>query len=925
MKISEAKYRLLFLLSGAVMTTLVCWLVFSLQSSQQRARYEMQIDATLPAIAQRLAVVQASIDALVGLYQASDEMDAALFTPFSEEILQNYRFIDSLQYLTYITRDEKQLVIDEMHESGFSQFSIRSTSDKNAGPMDIDPNYYLVTSFLEPLTPSSASLMGMDWLANDKVEQAFFKAASENASQLITAPAILGKSRHLVLLKPTYFGRSVQTSAVDRFEQVSGMFVIVLDWDYLTHFSETEGGTQFPVKFSLLTDDGEMFKYHEREMAHVKKAAKIAAGNSEFTVLAHYRPIPTRSMYLWVIVAGLLSAIGYSITVLELRSRYLLKQDKNRAQAQLYRERERAEVALRSISDAVITTNTDHNITYMNPVAEQMLDCNLEDVRGRDLAELVKLEFQPIGDAIPDPVDFYIDITQSNLRQTGIDIVLKVGTNQLSVDGNASPLMDSQGEPIGSMLVLRDVSFEQELTNQLIYQASHDSLTGLMNRAEFENRVKETLDLSRQHNRQNALCYIDLDQFKLVNDTCGHGAGDEMLKQLAGVLQNEIRKEDLVARLGGDEFGVLLHDCDRNQAQHLAERVRVALHEMHFKWEDKIFDVSGSIGLVMINRMSGSLPELMSAADLACYAAKDSGRDMVHVYHVDDAEIAEKFRQMQWLPRIREALNNNEFELAIQPVASLKEGISPLIIYEFLLRWPQRDGSLISPALFIPSAERYDLMRELDGWVIENALSAVTQMKSELQYPADQMFTINLSGQSVCDPALSDFIVAALGRFEVDPKTICFEVTETAAIANFSVAIEFINCLRELGCRFALDDFGSGLSSFSYLKRLPLDFLKIDGLFVRDMLDDPVDLAMVRTIHDVAKVLKLQTIAEWVEDEATLDSLKSIGIDYAQGFHISRPTMVSELLPSAVATEKGGSPEIAGCTELPALSTATSD
>jgi EAL domain-containing protein (putative c-di-GMP-specific phosphodiesterase class I) len=298
----------------------------------------------------------------------------------------------------------------------------------------------------------------------------------------------------------------------------------------------------------------------------------------------------------------------------------------------------------------------------------------------------------------------------------------------------------------------------------------------------------------------------------------------------------------------------------------------------------------------MINRMSGSLSDLLSAADLACYAAKDSGRDQVHVYHVDDAEIAEKYRQMQWLPRIREAINNNEFELAIQSVASLRNETKPEIIYEFLLRWPQDDGSLISPGLFIPTAERYDLMRDLDGWVIENALAATAQLKAELQHPADQMYTINLSGQSVSDPALADFIIGMLSRFEVNPQSICFEVTETVAIANFPIAIEFINRLRGLGCRFALDDFGSGLSSFGYLKRLPLDFLKIDGLFVRDMLNDPVDHAMVRTIYDVAKVLKLQTIAEWVEDEATLDALRSIGIDYAQGFHISRPVMVSELL-----------------------------
>ncbi|MCP4981903.1 MAG: EAL domain-containing protein, partial [Gammaproteobacteria bacterium] len=555
-----------------------------------------------------------------------------------------------------------------------------------------------------------------------------------------------------------------------------------------------------------------------------------------------------------------------------------------------------AEVALRSISDAVITTDVDNNINYMNPVAEQILACTLADARGRGLTDLVKLELQPFGDAILDPVDFYINLTQSNLRQTGINIILKIDAGQLSVDGNASSLMDSQGQLIGSMLVLRDVSLEQELTNQLVYQASHDSLTGLINRSEFENRVKEALELSRQNDRQNALCYIDLDQFKLVNDTCGHSAGDELLKRLAGVLHNLMQNNDLVARLGGDEFGILLHDCDQAQAQKMAETVREALHEMHFKWDDKIFDVSGSIGLVMINRLSGSLSELLSAADLACYAAKDSGRNVVNVYHADNVEIAEKYRQMQWLPRIREAIKNDEFELAIQSVESMGKDTSPRIIYEFLLRWPQEDGSLVSPGLFIPTAERYDLMRDLDGWVIENAIAAVAQLKTRLQHPADQMYTINLSGQSVCDPTLADFIISMLRRFRIDPQSICFEVTETVAIANFSIANEFINSLRGLGCRFALDDFGSGLSSFGYLKQLPLDFLKIDGLFVRDMLDDPVDLAMVRTINDVAKVLKLQTIAEWVEDEATLNSLKSIGIDYAQGFHISRPVMVSEIL-----------------------------
>ncbi len=893
MIIQKLNSRMLFLVSGATVVALVCWLVFSLQSNQQRARHELQADAALRTIAQRLAIAQASVDALVGLYQASDQMDTNLFTPFSEEILQNYRYVDSLQYLSYIAQGEEKLFIEEMHDSGFSQFEIKKPENEIVGRTN--PGYYLLTSFLEPLTPSSAKLMGMDWLANEAVEHAFYRAVDENTSQLLPVPQELGKSRHVVLLKPTYFGRSVQRNPQDRFDQASGMFAIILDWDQLTSFSQTEDGSRLPVEFSLSTKGGEMFSHHKQKSNNEKKT-RIETGSIELTVIAHYRWLPDWTTYLWVIVTGLMSAGLFSIVVLELRSRYLLKRDKKRAQSQLYKERERAEVVLRSISDAVITSDVDNNINYMNPVAEQMLGGKLAQIRGRNLADVIKLEFCPLGDPIPDPLDFYMGLTQSTLPQTGVDIVFKVGDRQLSIDGNASPLRDSKGELMGSMLVLRDVSLEQELTSQLVYQASHDPLTGLVNRAEFENLVKETLELSRQSNRENTLCYIDLDQFKLVNDTCGHSAGDELLKRLAGVLQTLMREGDPVSRLGGDEFGLLLHDCGPEEALGIAERVREALHDIHFKWEDNIFDVSGSIGLVAINRMSGSLSELLSAADLACYAAKDAGRNMVQVYHADDVEIAEKFRQMQWLPRIREAIKDNEFELAVQSIVPLSDEANPRIIYEFLLRWPQKDGTLISPGLFIPTAERYDLMRDLDGWVVENALAAIALLKPELQYPSSQMYTINLSGQSVCDPGLADFIVTMLERFEVNPNIICFELTETVAIANFPIAIAFINRLKELGCRFALDDFGSGLSSFGYLKRLPLDFLKIDGLFVRDMLNDPVDLAMVRTIYDVAKVLKLQTIAEWVEDEATLKEIKKIGGGYAQGFHISKPVMVSELL-----------------------------
>ncbi len=881
---------LLFCLLGLALAGLACWISYELQLGQQRKAYSHEINSTFQVVGQRMAVAEASLDALVGLYQASDDMDAALFTPFSRRILQEHGFLDSLEYLTYIGIDEKQQFVAEMHEAGFSQFEIRPLNGQSPGL-----DHFLVTSFLEPLKPSNAGLMGMDWLGDSELRQVIFAAARNNASRLLPAPAALGQPRHLVAIKPTYFGRSIETGAAERLEQFSGAFVILLDWNKMSLDAGGEVNAALPIDYTLRADDRTLVGETGPD-ADTSLRQAIDFGGQGLELVASHSLRASRSALLNVALAGMLTAFLYCVLLFELRSRYSLKRESDLAQSQLFKERERAEVTLRSIGDAVITTELDHCINYMNPVAEELLNCRLEDARGRHITELVKLEFMPFGDEISDPVEFYVDMTQSNLRQTGIDVVMRVKAGRISVDGNASPLFDSNGAPIGSLLVLRDVSLEQELTAQLVYQASHDSLTGLINRAEFENRVKDALETSRQRDNQHALCYIDMDQFKLVNDTCGHIAGDELLKQVAGLLQAQIPHNDVVARLGGDEFGLLLENCGPELAEKIAGRVREALHDMHFKWDEKLFDVSASIGLVMINRMSGSLSDILSAADLACYAAKDSGRDLVHVYRVDDEEIAQKYSQMQWLPRIKEAIKNDEFELAVQDVVPIKSGLQPTAISEFLLRWPQNEGGLISPGLFIPTAERYDLMRDLDWWVINRALATIPQLELQLAQPDDHMYTINLSGQSVGDPQLADYIIEKMNDYAVDPRILCFEVTETVAIANFSVAIEFISRLREMGCRFALDDFGSGLSSFGYLKRLPLDFLKIDGQFVRDMLNDPVDLAMVRTIYDVARVLKLQTIAEWVEDEGTLESLQSIGIDYAQGFHLAKPVMVSELL-----------------------------
>jgi diguanylate cyclase (GGDEF)-like protein len=597
-----------------------------------------------------------------------------------------------------------------------------------------------------------------------------------------------------------------------------------------------------------------------------------------------------------IALATLLAGFVFLLLSVAGISRYRVSQQRNAMRAKLYKERERAQVTLKSIGDAVIATDVEQTITFINPMAEKLLQTSLQHSVGKPVDEVVLLKEMPSGFQILEPINHFTEITEMRLKQTGVETSLCVKGDLVSVDVTVSQLLDEDSEVIGWVMVLRDVSLERELTNELVYQASHDTLTGLVNRSEFENKLKEALESSRQQDTQHALLYMDMDEFKLVNDTCGHIAGDDLLKQVAKLLNLQMRERDLVARLGGDEFGVLLFYCGQNKAKEVAERIRQSLNDFHFSWEDKLFDISASIGLVMINRDSVSLTDLLSYADLACYAAKDAGRNIVHCYDADDEGIAKNFSQMQWLPRIKDALLNDEFTLAVQPIVSLRAEQSPQTIYEFLLRWPQSDGSFISPALFIPSAERYDLMRAIDRWVIRNALHAIPHIVKKLKPQGEVIFTINLSGQSVGDPELQSFILQMFESSGVDTILVCFEVTETVAIANFSTANDFITQLRARGCRFALDDFGSGLSSFGYLKSLPLDFLKIDGLFIRDMMKDEVDTAMVRTINDIAKVLKLQTIAEWVENAEVADTLREMGVDYAQGYHFESPTMVTEII-----------------------------
>jgi len=435
-----------------------------------------------------------------------------------------------------------------------------------------------------------------------------------------------------------------------------------------------------------------------------------------------------------------------------------------------------------------------------------------------------------------------------------------------------------------------------EATARLSYQAAHDTLTGLPNRREFELRVERALTGAREQHQTHTLCYLDLDQFKVVNDTSGHVAGDELLRQLAVLLQGKLRDRDTLARLGGDEFGVLLENCSLEQAQPIAEVLRQMVKEFRFVWHDKPFAIGVSIGLVAITDDSESLSALFSCADAACYAAKDRGRNRVHVYVEEDIELVRRRGEMQWVGRITRAMEENRLRLYVQPIMPLFPSDSADVHYEMLLRMLDDDGQVILPMAFIPAAERYNLMTSIDRWVVSAAFSIFHQLFSAVTGGVKTICTVNLSGHTLCDEHFLDFVERQFSINHVPYASICFEITETAAITNLIEAIEFIRVLKAKGCKFSLDDFGSGLSSFTYLKNLPVDYLKIDGAFVKDMETDPMDRAMVESINHIGHVMGLKTIAEFVESEQIMEHLKAIKVDYVQGDWIKSPQPLSNLL-----------------------------
>ncbi len=543
-------------------------------------------------------------------------------------------------------------------------------------------------------------------------------------------------------------------------------------------------------------------------------------------------------------------------------------------------EKNRSEITLSTLSgiaDAVITCDDSARITFINTAAELLLGVNASDVIGKSLDSVTHLVLE---DRLTHLDSHWLIDAHSRIEE--VTLVREDGKSFI-INKSASQMLDAQGKNFGTVTVIHDVTALRVLSKQLSYQASHDLLTGLVNRYEFERKLQEAIDDAYTQNRSHCLAFIDLDHFKMVNDSCGHAAGDALLKQFASELKVKMRSADTFARLGGDEFAILLMGCSLDKAQLILDETLDMIREYRFGYDDKVFTIGASIGLTEISpNLSLTLSEFLGVADAACYKAKNAGGNTIHQYLPKEEDLKQKTQQLDWLSRINSGLENNQFVLYMQRIDSLN-GAKPHC--EILIRMKGEGDKLYPPGVFLPVAERYKLMPKIDRWVVAETFAILASKGTYFPY----ICAINLSGQTLSDEHFLDFVMEKMKQFSVNPKSICFEITETAVISNLDKARHFIQTLRALGCSFSLDDFGSGLSSFGYLKNLEVDYLKIDGMFVKSILNNDVDRAMVDSINNIGHVMQLKTIAEFVENDEILEVLKVIGVDFVQGYGIAMP------------------------------------
>lgn len=633
---------------------------------------------------------------------------------------------------------------------------------------------------------------------------------------------------------------------------------------------------------TLLTQAGQRPAAPVLRRSHVLYDATRIAGRLE--VSASLRPV--------LMGTALAAGIGLLLGALVFAAlRTFPLRALRRATEALFEQRQRAEVTLHSIGDAVITADAQGLIVFMNPMAQTLSGWTLDRARNRPLSELLQtvdaITAQPVSSAMP------LALAENRIVSIGreIDLVRPDGS-RIAIDERAAPIHDAEGRVTGGVLILRDISATRSQARQRSWEAAHDSLTGLPNRREFERLVEVAAESVREQGRQHVVCFMDLDQFKVVNDTCGHGAGDDLLKRVAEVLKARIRESDTLARLGGDEFGLLLEGCSLDRAELIVADLLAAVRDFRFHWDGKVFSVGISIGVAMVEG-DGDVNENLGAADTACYWAKDQGRNRACVYRHGDGDLEARRGQVGWIARINAALAEDRFVLHQQPYLPLASPAAEGSHLEVLLRMLDEHGRLIQPGSFLPAAERYNLMPFIDRWVVRQVFAHHRALAAQ-RGGGPLTCAINLSATTINSEGFLDFVGQQARQWALPAGSICFEITESSAINNLRNAIEFMRQCKGLGILFALDDFGIGMSSFGYLKDLPVDYLKIDGSFVKNLVHNDIDRAMTEAINRIGHIMGIRTVAEYAENQAIIDELRRMGVDFAQGYGVGRPVPMLE-------------------------------
>jgi diguanylate cyclase (GGDEF)-like protein/PAS domain S-box-containing protein len=896
----EKSYRHINVWLGIIcITILILMVVLVFNNSIKTIKEQLRDNAQLvyQNTQEALHAGEHVLDGYQAYFKTVDVVDYRKLEEYSRTIRKEHPFIYMTQYMIRVENSELPDFLHERRLEGYATFRVTeydSNEYRTLIPVSERSVYYPLV-FIDPMDIPSLPLLGFDVLSFPLIHTAVDESIETGKARATKPFNLHTGGTGYVIISPVYTADNLPEDKSQRYDLATRLVAVAVSTDNILDSIEINDNES--LTYTYFDNDSKSHSISRTINSGIineKSLFPIYSNSHTLNVAGQYYGLELRRQLTWAdldyewMAFAILSTVAFSLLLFNfVHLRIQSVRASQRAQAEIFQEREHAQVTLHSISEAVITTDKDKRIIYMNPIARRITGWNEEEAIGMPIDTVFRLLHEQTRKPIKSTVDECL-LHQGTVLFDEPAILINKNADEFAVENSSSPIRGHNGELIGAVLVFRNITHIRNLSKKMEFQATHDALTGLINRHEFEHQLTLAVKSARENNRTHAICYLDLDQFKIVNDTCGHIAGDQLLKEIASLMPHSIRSSDCLARLGGDEFGVLMLDCPIKQAEKVADSLRAAIRDFTFSWDRRTFDIGVSIGLVPISKDSGSVKDVLQRSDSACYIAKDLGRNRVHIYTPDDIEISKRHGELQWITRIKNALEHNHFLLALQAVIPIAD-TNDRVHYEVLLRLDEGKGDIIPPMSFIPAAERYDLMPVIDKWVINEAFRLIGEEQKRKKN--NHVYNINLSGQTLCDTDILEYVRTQIDHYGIEASHLCFEITETAVIANLSLAIDFIGRMKKMGCLFALDDFGSGLSSFAYLKKLPVDFIKIDGEFVRDITDDPMDRAIVSAINDIGHEIGLTTVAEYVESEEILNLLKQLGVDYAQGYAVDKPSI----------------------------------